>query len=104
MKLKTLENVLSELIHERSKLGVPISTKSIELFVWTDTIECKPIVGRIFIAFNGTLPEIKIFEIVRLIDRLSPITMIRFNKKEFHVTKTEEFMKKPCSCSDMECC
>lgn len=98
MKLKTLEDKLSEICRDTRKLGTPLFMREFKLFVWTDTIECEPVVGMVNIYFNGSVSEGRILDILRKIDSVTPISMIDFKYIKYHVTKTEEFMKKPCRC------
>lgn len=99
MKLKTLENVLSDICRDTRKLGIPLCLREFKLFVWTDTVDCKPIVGMINIYFNGSISEDRVLNILQKIDSVTPISMISFDYAKYHITKTEDFMKKPCSCS-----
>lgn len=104
MKFKTLRDVFSNISRDTRKLGIPLGVREFKLFVWTDTVECKPIIGIITMDFNGSVSEGRILDILFKIDSITPISMIKFAYAEYHITKTEEFMKKPCSCSlDKEC-
>lgn len=103
MKLKTLEDVLSDICKDIRKLGIPLCTRDIKLFLWIDSIDCKPVVGTMSICWNCSVSHAIIIDIIRKIDSISPISMIelkydKYRIVQYHITKTEEFMKKPCSC------
>ena len=102
MKLKTLEDVLSDICEYTRRRGIPLCSKKFKLFIWTDTIDCKPVVGTLDLNFNCSIVEARVIDILRNINTLFPISMIELNYNiytfsRYHITNTEEFMKKPCS-------
>jgi hypothetical protein len=105
MELKSLENVLTDICEDTRKRGIPLCTKKFKLFIWTDTIDCKPVIGTLDLNFNCSIVKARVIDILRNINALFPISMIefkynRYSVVRYHVSKTEEFMRKPCE----KCC
>ena len=112
-KLENFQAVL-RFVHEYFlKTGVPLSTFPMTLYVWIDTNQenCKPITGQISLSFTGKywnencpITEAKLFAMLSLINRLTPIYQIHVemkgyieSNKVFIVSATEEYMKKGCA-------
>jgi hypothetical protein len=98
MKLKTLKDVLSEMAKVHKVVG-GLKAIKYKVYVWFDTQDCdKPIVGIIDMNFNRSISDDRIIHIFNAIDLATPITMFDLGTVQYHVTKTEAFMKKPCGC------
>lgn len=98
MKLRDLNFILRKIISDVHETGIPFCSHPMELGIWVDTDQktCYPIVGRMDVNFHGTVDEKRCIEILRKINEITPISMIVIEGKEYHATKIEEYMKKPC--------
>jgi len=88
-----------DICRDTRKLGIPLGVREFKVFIWIDSVGCKPVVGMITMNFNGSVSESSILDILRRVNSITPISMIEFKYVKYHITKTEDFMKKPCSCS-----
>jgi hypothetical protein len=98
-ELKDLDDVLTDLCNDASRKGVPLWTTPIELNLWIDTHLkfCTPVIGKLLLDFQATaFRRDRVFSILRMIDSVTPIAMMTIKGKEYHITKTEVFMNKPC--------
>jgi hypothetical protein len=86
--MKSLDDILKEM--------PSLVNRKIELSLWIDTYNLTPIIRTIEVRF--LIPQENIFSILKLIDAYYPITSIRdlLTGTVYHITRTEEFMKKPC--------
>lgn len=90
----------------------PLSTLPMTIYIWIDTNKdnCNAITGQVRFEFSGAsrdencpITNFKLFEMLMLIDRLTPIYKIVVEGhpfKAFIVSQTEEFMRKGCGCID----
>jgi hypothetical protein len=55
------------------------------------------VIGKLLLDFQATaFRRDRVFSILRMIDSVTPIAMMTIKGKEYHITKTEVFMNKPC--------
>lgn len=98
-KLKDLDDVLTDICGIASNQGIPLWVLPIHLDIWVDTHLkfCTPIMGKLELNFHGTaLCRARVFEILKKVNEVTPITIITISGRVFHVTKTEEFANKRC--------
>jgi hypothetical protein len=89
-------------------IETPMAMFPMTIYIWIDTNQdtCKAITGQIHLEFSGDsrdtncpMTNSKLFAMLMLIDRLTPIYKIVVEGhpfKAFIVSQTEEFMKKGC--------
>jgi hypothetical protein len=99
--VKDLEEILTAICNDARKDGIPICATKLELYLWLDTKKdnFEPIIGKAEVDFKETMNEKQCLDFVRAINFVTPISMIITEGHPFrtyHVTKIEEFMKKPC--------
>jgi len=71
--------------------------EGVELVLWTDTSNCKPITHKITIQNLSQLTYDEIKKMFKAIEGIFPIAAIIVKGyKVYRVTKTEEFMNKAC--------
>jgi hypothetical protein len=94
--MSTLEDAINRIYVDGHRAGIPICANSMRLALWVDTDlrTCTPITGYMDISFE--VEEGKVFAILRAIDKATPIYSIKIKRTTYHITKTEEFMKKRC--------
>lgn len=99
--VEDLEGILAQICNDARTYGVPLCHLKLELYLWLDTRKdtLQPIVGRVEIDFKESLNESQCLEFIRAINFVTLISMIITCNpyKLYHVTKVEEFMKKPCA-------
>ena len=106
-KLENLQTVFNSM-HDYAQENDSLVTQPMTLYIWIDTNQedCKPITGEIKLEFSGNhwdevcpLTESKLFAMLTLIDKITPIYEIVIEGhpfKVFLVSATEEYMKKGC--------
>ena len=94
--MSTLEDALNSIRNDARKVSIPICVFPISLYLWLDTDQktCAPIIGEMKVRFNAN--EAKICDIIRAIDKATPIYKIKRRHSTYHITKIEEFMNKRC--------
>lgn len=94
--MSTLEDVITEIQEETRKSGIPPAVHTMTLYLWLDTNQktCAPITGTMKVRFNAY--ACKIYDILRAIDKATPIYKIKRKHLTYHVAKIEEFMNKRC--------
>jgi hypothetical protein len=94
--MPTLEDALDKLKTDVRKSGIPLCVFPMSLYLWLDTNlkTCAPITGTMKVRFNAN--EAKVCDIIRAIDKATPIFKIKRRHSTYHVEKIEEFMNKRC--------
>jgi len=85
---KSLDDVLKEM--------PSLVNRELELSLWADTYNLTPIIRVMEVRF--LLPQENIVPLLKLIDVYYPITSIKDIQTGivYHITRTENFMNKPC--------
>lgn len=98
--MTTLEESLTmiqlDTIKNSTSSGVPLHIFPITIFLWLDTDQktCEPITGTMKVRFNVNAS--KFGDIIRAIDKATPVYKIKRKHATYHITKIEEFMNKRC--------
>lgn len=95
-KEKDLDTVLQDMYNFVRKVGIPLCTYPMRIYLWIDTNQetCAPITG--YLDLCGTVNEKTLLSIIRGIDKSAPIFQISLNERVFSVVKTIKFMNKKC--------
>lgn len=98
--MTTLEDALNIIKTDTMKnctsSGIPLHIFPITIFLWLDTDQktCEPITGAMKVRFN--VNAFKFCDIIRAINKVTPVYKIKRRHATYHITKTEEFMSKRC--------
>jgi hypothetical protein len=94
--------VVLQSMHEYAlEAGISLPALPMTVYIWVDTDKdtCKAITGKLFVYYAGTVDEFKLFMMLQLINKVTPIYKITIKghpSKTFLVSDTEAYMKKGC--------
>lgn len=94
--MQTIEDALNRMEMDANKQTLPLSIFPITLYLWLDTNQktCAPITGTLRFQVNAR--NFIICDLIRAINKVTPIYAMKIRRTTYHIMKTEEFMNKRC--------